>query len=145
MSAWLRLPSRLRDPRHDIERDLAILNDLPEQSGARGELLSSIDERLISLVTQAGDERRNPLGVVLGVALCGASGYGAWWFGRWGGWWWFVAVILASFALIMLSVIRQDWQKAPRTKTGTRLDVDRSRDLSVVSPNAHVVEPEDHP
>ena len=122
VSAWLRLPNGLRDPRHDIERDLAILNDLPEQSGARAKLLSSIDERLVSLVTQSGDVRRNWIGVFLGLSLALASGLGAWRFATWGGWWWVGAIPCGLFAVAMLGILPGDWNKVRRNKRGQAID-----------------------
>ena len=122
VSAWLRLPNGLRDPRHDIERDLAILNDLPEQSGARAKLLSSIEERLVSLVTQSGDVRRNWIGVFLGLSLALASGLGAWRFATWGGWWWVGAIPCGLFAVAMLGILPGDWNKVRRNKRGQAID-----------------------
>ena len=111
-----------KNPRDDIDRDQRILRRLGEASPARDPLAESIDRRVIELITQSGDLRRNWVGIVLGTVFLAAFGWLAWRFGTWGGWWWSAAVLSGIVSAAMLTVIPQEWQKRRRNKAGQAID-----------------------
>lgn len=123
LQALMQLPARLRDPRKDVQRDLDLVAKLSPDSRVRARLLADVEQRIDALI--AHDASRNWVGVFLGLALLGALGLGTWRFALWGGWWWPLAVLLGLLAIVMAGIIRDDFAKVPRTRTGRAIARDQ--------------------
>lgn len=116
------------DPRTSIERDLKIIEQLPEDSEARKSLEHDVQTR-VSKLPYGTSGSRNGIGVFLAVFLGGASLYGAiftaskgWSIQGWGRLWWMAALFLLIVAVLCFQQVPKEWVKVPRDSKGNRVE-----------------------
>lgn len=114
---WLRHREIADGESRRILRDIEILKLLPEGSGARLPLEASIDESILTMLTNRSLKRRNGMNIGIGLFFLGATGGLALLASR-GGWWWLVSpMMVVTFALGAYGTIEGS-RKAERDARG---------------------------
>ncbi|MGC4780623.1 hypothetical protein ACLQ3A_03110 [Micromonospora zamorensis] len=67
--ALVQNPFRSRNPRKEVKEDLEIYNALPEESESRETLARYVDERVLHLIEDEGERRRDLWGASGGVGM----------------------------------------------------------------------------
>ncbi|MCX5066578.1 hypothetical protein OOJ91_11890 [Micromonospora lupini] len=72
--ALVQNPFRSRNPRKEVKEDLEIYNALPEGSESREALARYVDERVLHLIEDEGERRRDLWGAFGGVVIIAFAG-----------------------------------------------------------------------
>lgn len=91
LGTWLQVGRPRRGPFVDLKHALELLQLLPDSSAAKNALAGDVDRRVLRMIEDSREKRRDPTGIglglffmVLAIALAITSVL------RGGGWWWLV-------------------------------------------------------
>lgn len=120
------LRGRPRNPYAELRELVDLLNALPAGSGSRRILEDHIDRRIAQQLNDEALKRRDPTGIVLGIALMVlalAAGTAIW---MAGGWWNVLQIFPAVIATFGLAGFIQDVRRQERDEKGNPVKRDTS-------------------
>jgi hypothetical protein len=121
VGAWLQTRRSRDGNRAQIKQDLELFELLPEESGARADLLTHIESEITRLIKREDELTRDPSGIgiaifllLVGVGLAVPSF-------RDGGWWWLLVVPAVWFAIFGIVGLGQTIPRRQRDARGNTI------------------------